>query len=78
MKSGHSRIGDKRWSLDIFRAKNKLGLDQDNGHIGLNGLYHYHGIAKSLVTTSGNSLIGYAGDGFEIRYLGNKVSSGVG
>ena len=75
-KSGHSRNGDKRWSLDIFGAKNKLGLDQNNGHIGPNGLYHYHGIAKSLVITSGNSLIGYAGDGFEIHYLGDKVKSG--
>ena len=53
-----------------------MGLDQSNGHIGPNGLYHYHGIAKSLVITSGNSLIGYAGDGFEIHYLGNKVISG--
>ncbi len=26
--------------------------------------------------TSGNSLIGYAGDGFEIHYLGDKVKSG--
>ena len=75
-RSGHSRNGDKRWSLDIFGAKNKLGLDNNNGHIGPNGLYHYHGIAKSLVTSSGNSLIGYAGDGFEIHYLGNKVTSG--
>ena len=24
-KSGHSRNGDKRWTLDIFGAKNKLG-----------------------------------------------------
>ena len=74
--SGHSRNGDKRWSLDIFGAKNKLGLDTSNGHLGPNGLYHYHGIAKSLVITSGKSLIGYAGDGFEIHYLGNKVTSG--
>ena len=75
-RSGHSRNGDKRWSLDIFGAKNKLGLDNNNGHIGPNGLYHYHGIAKSLVITSDNSLIGYAGDGFEIHYLDNKVTSG--
>ena len=33
-RSGHSRNGDKRWSLDIFGAKNKLGLDTSNGHIG--------------------------------------------
>ena len=75
-KSGHSRNGDKRWSLDIFGAKNKLGLDEYNGHVGPNGLYHYHGIAKALITTSGNSLIGFAGDGFEIHYLGEKVTSG--
>ena len=53
-----------------------MGLDNNNGHIGPNGLYHYHGIAKSLVITSDNSLIGYAGDGFEIHYLDNKVTSG--
>ena len=39
-KSGHSRNGDKRWTLDIFGAKNKLGLDMNNGHVGPNGLYH--------------------------------------
>ena len=75
-KSGHSRNGDRRWSLDIFGAKNKLGLDMNNGHVGPNGLYHYHGIAKTLMETSGSSLIGYAGDGFEIHYVGNKVTSG--
>lgn len=75
-KSGHSRTGDKRWTLDIFGAKNKLGLDENNGHVGPNGLYHYHGIAKPLITTSNNSLIGYAGDGFEIHYLGSEVISG--
>ena len=75
-KSGHSRHGDKRWSLDIFGAKNKLGLDLSNGHVGPNGLYHYHGIAATLTRTSESSLIGYAGDGFEIHYIGNKVTSG--
>jgi len=48
----------------------------NNGHVGPNGLYHYHGIAKTLMETSGSSLIGYAGDGFEIHYVGNKVTSG--
>ena len=75
-KSGHSRTGDRRWTLDIFGAKNKLGLDGNNGHVGPNGLYHYHGIAKALITNSDSSLIGYAGDGFEIHYLGNEVVSG--
>ena len=73
---GHSRYGDKNWRIDIFGAKGDLGLDINNGHVGPNGLYHYHGIAESLTKTSGSSLIGYAGDGFEIHYVGSKVSSG--
>lgn len=75
-KSSHSRNGDKRWTLDIFGARNKLGLDMNNGHAGPGGLYHYHGIAKSLREGSDSSLIGYAGDGFEIHYVGRKVISG--
>ena len=75
-KSGHSRNGDKRWTLDIFGAKNKLGLDMNNGHVGPNGLYHYHGIAESLIGNSDSSFIGYAGDGFEIHFVGRKVRSG--
>jgi hypothetical protein len=75
-ESGHSRNGDKRWTLDVFGAKNRLGLDMNNGHVGPNGLYHYHGIAESLTTISNSSFIGYAGDGFEIHFLGKKVRSG--
>lgn len=75
-RRGHSRMGDKDWSLDIFGARGHLGLDSNNAHVGKNGLYHYHGIAKSLTKTSGSSLIGYAGDGFEIHYVGSKVVSG--
>ena len=67
-------IRDGHW---IFLAqKNKLGLDKNNGHVGPNGLYHYHGIAKVLITSSDSSLIGCVGDGFEIHYLGNEVISG--
>ena len=73
---GHSRNGNRNWRINIFGARGKLGLDKNNGHVGPNGLYHYHGIAKSLTTDSNHSFIGYAGDGFEIHYVGNKVSSG--
>ena len=67
-KQGHSRMGDENWSLDIFGAPDKLGLDFNNGHVGRAGLYHYHGIARHLLAVSGSSLVGYAGDGFEIHY----------
>ena len=73
---GHSRNGDRNWSLDIHGAPGKLGLDFNNAHVGPGGLYHYHGIAKSLTQVSGSSRIGYAGDGFEIHYVGHDVTSG--
>jgi hypothetical protein len=68
-RRGHSRHGDENWSIDIFGARGKLGLDFNNAHVGKGGLYHYHGIAVSLTTTSGSSLVGYAGDGFEMHYI---------
>ena len=75
-RRGHSRHGNKNWSLEIFGAPGKLGLDFNNGHVGRAGLYHYHGIAKSLTRTSGSPLVGYAGDGFEIHYLPIERKSG--
>lgn len=75
-RRGHSRDGDRNWSLDIFGAPGNLGLDFNNAHVGRGGLYHYHGIADSLTQTSGSSLVGYAGDGFEMHYIGENAVSG--
>ena len=76
--SGHSSHGNKSWSLNIFGAPGKLGLDFNNGHVGRGGLYHYHGIAKNLLRNSDTSLVGYAGDGFEVHYRpGEKISGWV-
>ena len=75
-RRGHSRQGNKNWSVEIFGTPGKLGLDFNNGHVGRAGLYHYHGMAKSLVRTSGSSLVGYARDGFEIHYLPYEKKSG--
>lgn len=75
-RRGHSRNGHRDWSLDIHGAPGKLGLDFNHAHVGRGGLYHYHGIADSLTELSGSSLIGYAGDGFEIHYVGEAVQSG--
>ena len=75
-RQGHSRRGNKNWSLEIFGAPGRLGLDLHNAHVGKGGMYHYHGIAQSLTRTSGTSLIGYAGDGFEIHYRPSEKKSG--
>ena len=72
----HSRHGDQNWSVDIFGLRGKLGLDFNNAHVGRGGMYHYHGIPTGLIRKSKTSLVGYAGDGFEIHYLGDQVSSG--
>ena len=75
-RRGHSRHGNRNWSVEIFGAPGKLGLDFNNGHVGRAGMYHYHGIAISLTKTSGSSLVGYARDGFEIHYLPIERKSG--
>ena len=73
---GHSRQGDRKWSVDIFGLSGKLGLDFNNAHVGRGGMYHYHGLPIGLISKLNGSLIGYAGDGFEIHYLQNQKSSG--
>lgn len=75
-RRGHSRHGDRNWTIDIFGARGRLGLDFNNAHVGRGGLYHYHGIAISLLKTSGSSLVGYGGDGFEIHYIEDFKKSG--
>ena len=68
----HSRNPASGWRLDGMGAAEALGLDQNNAHVDHRGLYHYHGIADPLADLSG-SLIGWAADGFEIHYIGNKA-----
>lgn len=75
-RRGHSRYGDRRWNIDIFGVRGRLGLDFNNAHIGRGGMYHYHGVPTGLVTNNIESLVGYAGDGFEIHYLKKAKVSG--
>lgn len=76
---GHGRNGDKNWSFDLSGAPNQRGLDKNNAHVGRLGSYHYHSLPVNLIgkqTAVKNTLVGYAADGFEIHYVGNKVRSG--
>lgn len=58
------------WNYEAKGGACKLGLDRHNAHVQPDGTYHYHGIPKGLVASSGGSrtpaLIGYAADGFPI------------
>ncbi|WP_299402835.1 YHYH protein [uncultured Roseobacter sp.] len=72
---GHSRDRSSGWNLDGMGARDLLGLDDQNAHVGPDGLYHYHGVAPALAGASDDTLIGWAADGFEIHYLGDAGRS---
>ena len=71
-RRGHSRNPASGWRLDAVGAD--LGLDQNLGHADNRGLYHYHGVGDGLSDARG-SLIGWAADGFEIHYIGDRATS---
>lgn len=72
---GHSRDGSSGWNLDGMGPGNTLGLDHENAHVDNRGIYHYHGVSPSLVSTSEDTRIGWAADGFEIHYVGDAARS---
>ena len=73
---GHSKKNTSGWNLEgITPYKKKLGIDDNNGHVDKNWLYHYHAANRYLLNLGQNSLIGYAADGHEIHYLGTKIRS---
>ncbi|MFK7879957.1 YHYH protein [Roseobacter sp.] len=67
---GHSRDTSSGWNLDGMGARDLLGLDHQNAHVGPGGVYHYHGVAPALTDVGKDTRIGWAADGFEIHYLG--------
>lgn len=72
-RRGHSRDRSSGWNLDGLGAAEMLGMDANNAHVDNRGLYHYHGVADSL--SKDGSLIGWAADGFEIHYIGDRAQS---
>ncbi len=69
---GFSRDRKSGWHVEGMGARDQLGMDQNNAHVDERGLYHYHGVASALVKSGKGSLIGYAADGCEIHYAGNR------
>ncbi|WP_179380409.1 YHYH protein [Jannaschia marina] len=56
------------WRQQAMHDPRSLGMDAENGHVDRAGLYHYHGVSPSLEAQAEGGLLGYAPDGFEIRY----------
>lgn len=73
-RRGFSRDRSSGWNLEGIGASDLLGMDHNNAHVDNRGLYHYHAVADALLTDN-NSLIGYAADGHEIHYVGDKQTS---
>lgn len=73
------------WNYEALGGACRLGLDSYNAHVQPDGTYHYHGVPKGVLSSSGGSrvpaLIGYAADGFPIYgpygYSNTKQKSGV-
>ncbi|MEP1930894.1 MAG: YHYH protein [Roseibium sp.] len=58
------------WNYEALGGACKLGLDRYNAHVQPDGTYHYHGIPKGVLASSGGksvpAMLGYAADGFPI------------
>ena len=71
----HSQNQSSGLNLEAIRPFQKIFvIDDYNGHLDFKGLYHYHKPNPSLLS-NGQSLIGYAADGFEILYIPGKFKS---
>ena len=71
----HSQNKSSGLNLEAIRPFEKIfGIDEYNGHLDFRGLYHYHK-PNSLLLLNGQSLIGYAADGFEILYIPGKFKT---
>ncbi len=63
------------WRKQAMHNPRSLGMDDQNGHVDRSGLYHYHGVSADYLANQGDNLIGYAPDGFEIRYAPAQATS---
>lgn len=72
---GHSRDRSSGWNLDGVGARELLGLDSNNAHVGPDGEYHYHAPSDGILAAAQGTLIGYAADGHEIHYVGSGAKS---
>lgn len=72
VEKGYSRDDSSGWNVEGMGG---LIMDGQNAHVDGGGMYHYHGIPSAVVDALEGSLFGYAGDGFEIHYMGSDAKS---
>ncbi|MCF2872966.1 YHYH protein [Octadecabacter sp. G9-8] len=74
-RRGFSQDPSSGWRQQAMHDPSSLGMDDQNAHVDRAGLYHYHAVPSALLASQGGSLIGYAPDGFEIRYSPSSATS---
>ncbi|MEP5729665.1 MAG: YHYH protein [Sulfitobacter sp.] len=74
-RRGISRNPTSGWRQQAMHDPRELGMDDQNAHVDRSGLYHYHGVSRELLASQDGSFIGYAPDGFEIRYSPVRATS---
>lgn len=74
-RRGFSRNRASGWQVEGMGGADMLGMDHANAHVDKRGLYHYHAPADIWTGSGQGSLIGYAADGFEIHYVGDRAQS---
>lgn len=74
-RRGFSHDPSSGWRQQAMHDPRSLGMDDQNAHVDRAGLYHYHGVSSALLAAQGNTLIGYAPDGFEIKYSPTTATS---
>ena len=63
------------WRQQAMHEPRSLGMDTQNGHVDRSGLYHYHAVSLDLMDGQDSTLLGYAPDGYEIRYSPSTAMS---
>jgi hypothetical protein len=74
-RRGFSQDPSSGWRQQAMHDPRSLGMDDQNAHVDRSGLYHYHGVSSDLLASQDGTLIGYAPDGFEIRYSPSTATS---
>lgn len=74
-RRGVSRDPSSGWRVQAMHNPRSLGMDDHNAHVDRSGLYHYHGVSDAVLAAEGGSLVGYAPDGFQIKYRPTTATS---
>lgn len=74
-RRGFSHDPSSGWRQQAMHKPRSLGMDDQNAHVDRSGLYHYHSVSSDLLASQAGSLIGYAPDGFELKYSPSVATS---